>query len=151
MADFMSLALEQAEVAAGLGEVPVGAVIVSADGEILAQAGNSTEELNDPTAHAEILAIRKAAKKRGDPRLPDCDIYVTLEPCAMCAAAISFARLRRVYFGAYDPKGGAVDHGVRFFNQDTCHHKPEVIGGLEEEQAGELLRQFFAERRTAEG
>ncbi|MDP9126881.1 MAG: nucleoside deaminase [Pseudomonadota bacterium] len=147
MLDFMALALQEAEVAAGRGEIPVGAIIVTADGTVLAHAGNSTEELHDPTAHAEILVLRKAAKKRGSARLTDCDMYVTLEPCAMCAAAISFARLRRVYFGAYDPKGGAVDHGVRFFNQYTCHHRPEVIGGLEEERAGALLREFFAERR----
>lgn len=147
MTNFMAIALMEAEIAAGRGEVPVGAVLVSSEGEILARAGNSGEELSDPTAHAEILVIRKAAKKRNSPRLPDCDLYVTLEPCAMCAAAISFARLRRVYFGAYDPKGGAIDHGPRFFAQPTCHHKPEVIGGMEEDRAGTLLRQFFADKR----
>ncbi len=144
----MSLALQEADAAARRGEVPVGAVIVRADGQVLAKAANRTEELADPTAHAEMLAIRAATAADGVPRLPDCDIYVTLEPCAMCAAAISFARLRRVYFAAYDPKGGAVDHGPRFFAQPTCHHAPEVIGGMDEEQASRLLRGFFKEKRT---
>lgn len=147
MADFMEMALREAETAARRGEVPVGAVLVSADGVVLARAGNRTEELSDPAAHAEILVIREAAKLRGEPRLPDCDLYVTLEPCAMCAAAISFARLRRVIFGAYDPKGGAIDHGPRFFAQPTCHHAPEVIGGVHETRASGLLKDFFAERR----
>ncbi|MDX2028895.1 MAG: nucleoside deaminase [Alphaproteobacteria bacterium] len=151
MNDFMSLALMEAEAAAKHGEVPVGAVLVSGDGEILARSGNRTEQNNDPTAHAEILVIREAAQKCGEPRLPDCDLYVTLEPCALCAAAISFARLRRVYFGAYDPKGGAIDHGPRFFNQPTCHHAPEIMGGIEEERAGALLKAFFAERRVPQG
>ena len=144
----MELALAQAEAAAGRGEVPVGAVIVdSATGKILAAAGNRTEELTDPTAHAEVLAIREACAGRGEPRLPDCDLYVTLEPCGMCAAAISFARLRRVYFGAYDVKGGGVEHGPRFFHQATCHHAPEIYGGLEERRAAELLKEFFRRRR----
>lgn len=147
MPDFMQLALEEAEEAAARGEVPVGAVLVSDKGEILARGGNRTEERADPTAHAEMLVIREAARARGSPRLADCDLYVTLEPCAMCAAAISFARLRRVIFAAYDPKGGGVEHGPRFFAQPTCHHKPEVIGGVEEQKAGEMLRGFFGERR----
>lgn len=147
MPDFMSLALEEAQAAAARGEVPVGAVLVDAGGAILARAGNRTEELCDPTAHAEILAIRAAAAKAGSPRLPECDLYVTLEPCALCAAAISFARLRRVIFGAYDPKGGGVEHGPRFFSQPTCHHAPEVIGGIEETRASEMLKSFFAAKR----
>jgi tRNA(Arg) A34 adenosine deaminase TadA len=145
---FMALALREAEHAAARGEVPVGAVIVDpAGGEVLARAGNRVEALDDPTAHAEILAIRKAAAAAGAPRLEGCDLYVTLEPCAMCAAAISFARIRRLYFGAYDPKGGGVEHGARFFHQPTCHHAPEVYGGLEESRAAELLLKFFQERR----
>jgi len=145
---FMALALREAEHAAARGEVPVGAVIVDpASGEILARAGNRVEALNDPTAHAEMLAIRKAAAAAGAPRLEGCDMYVTLEPCAMCAAAISFARIRRLYFGAYDPKGGGVEHGARFFHQPTCHHAPEVYGGLEESPAADLLLKFFRERR----
>ena len=145
---FMALALREAEHAAARGEVPVGAVIVDpAGGEILARAGNRVEALNDPTAHAELLAIRKAAAAAGAPRLEGCDMYVTLEPCAMCAAVISFARIRRLYFGAYDPKGGGVEHGARFFHQPTCHHAPEVYGGLEESRAADLLLKFFQERR----
>ena len=145
---FMLRALQEAEAAAARGEVPVGAVIVDPDtGEVLASAGNRTEELNDPTAHAEMLAIRQAAAERGSSRLLLCDLYVTLEPCAMCAAAISFARLRRLYYGAADPKGGGVDHGPRFFSQPTCHHRPEVYGGINERAAGELLKRFFRERR----
>ncbi len=147
MTDFMALALQEADAAAQRGEVPVGAVLVNKSGFIMAQAGNRSEEMNDPTAHAEILVIREAARQRGEPRLPDCDLYVTLEPCAMCAAAISFARLRKVVFGAYDPKGGAVDHGPRFFNQPTCHHAPEVIGGVEEKRCGALLKAFFEGKR----
>lgn len=147
MTDFMQRAFEQAEAAAVRGEVPVGAAVVTDGGEILAEAGNRTEETSDPTAHAEVLALRAAAKLRNSPRLPDCDLYVTLEPCAMCAAAISFSRIRRVIFGAYDPKGGGVEHGPRFFAQPTCHHAPEVIGGIEEQRASELLKRFFAERR----
>ncbi|MEK9679047.1 MAG: nucleoside deaminase [Rhodospirillaceae bacterium] len=144
---FMDQALAQAEAAAARGEVPVGAVIVDDQGRVLAGAGNRTEELNDPTAHAEMLAIREAAAARGEPRLPDCDLYVTLEPCPMCAQAISFARLRRVYFGAYDPKGGGVDHGPRVFQSSSCHHTPEVVGGLEEEKAAKLLKSFFEAQR----
>lgn len=143
----MSLALAEAEAAGSRGEIPVGAVIVEASGRILAVAGNRTEADHDPTAHAELLAIREAARLRGEPRLPDCDLYVTLEPCAMCAAAIAFARIRRVYFGAYDPKGGAVEHGPRFFGQPTCHHRPEAYGGLEEAKAAGLLRKFFTDLR----
>jgi len=145
---FMALALREAEHAASRGEVPVGAVIVEPDsGEILARAGNRVEATNDPTAHAELLAIRKAAVAAGAPRLEGFDMYVTLEPCAMCAAAISFARIRRLYFGAYDPKGGGVEHGARFFHQPTCHHAPEVYGGLEESRAAALLVTFFKEKR----
>jgi tRNA(adenine34) deaminase len=143
----MELALEEAERARDLGEVPIGAVVVSAEGEVLARAGNRTIALRDPTAHAELLAIRAACSKLGSERLTDCDLYVTLEPCAMCAAAISFARIRRLYFGAADAKGGAVEHGPRFFSQAICHHRPEVIGGLSEARAGTLLKQFFADRR----
>jgi len=146
--DAMALALEEAGEAARRGEVPVGAVLVDGTtGAVLAQSGNRTEELADPTAHAEMLVLRVAAAARGRPRLDDCDLYVTLEPCAMCAAAISFARIRRLYFGAPDPKGGAVEHGPRFFTQPTCHHRPEVYGGIEERRSGDLLRQFFAGKR----
>lgn len=145
---YMDLAFAAAEAAAARGEVPVGAVIVDpAAGTVLAAAGNRTEELCDPSAHAELLAIREACAARGQPRLPGCDLYVTLEPCALCAAAISFARIRRVYYGAYDPKGGAVDHGPRFFTQATCHHAPEVYSGIDETRAGALLRDFFRQRR----
>lgn len=144
---FMDQALARAEAAAARGEVPVGAVIVDDQGRVLAAAGNRTEELNDPTAHAEMLAIREAAAGRSEPRLRDCDLYVTLEPCPMCAQAISFARLRRVYFGAYDPKGGGVDHGPRVFQSSSCHHAPEVVGGLEEEKAAKLLKSFFEAQR----
>ena len=143
----MDLALEQAEHARDLGEVPIGAVVVSATGEVLASAGNRTLVLRDPTAHAELLAIRAACAKLGSERLSDCDLYVTLEPCAMCAAAISFARIRRLYFGASDAKGGAVEHGPRFFAQASCHHAPEVVGGLGETKAATLLKEFFAQRR----
>jgi tRNA(adenine34) deaminase len=144
--DPMQLALEEARAAAERGEVPVGAVIVR-DGRLLARAGNRPRELSDPTAHAEILAIREACRIQGDERLTGCDLYVTLEPCTMCAAAISFARLRRVYFGAADPKGGAIESGVRFFASATCHHVPDVYGGLSETEAAELLKSFFATRR----
>jgi tRNA(adenine34) deaminase len=143
----MDLAFAEAEAAGRLGEVPIGAVVVNANGEVLARAGNRTLELRDPTAHAELLAIREACARLGSERLIDCDLYVTLEPCAMCAAAISFARLRRLYFGAPDPKGGAVEHGPRFFAQPTCHHAPEVYGGIGEARAAELLKRFFAARR----
>lgn len=145
---FMALALQEAEHAAGRGEVPVGAVVVEPEsGVIVARAGNRVEAMDDPTAHAEILAIRKAASEAGAPRLEGLDLYVTLEPCAMCAAAISFARIRRLYFGAYDPKGGGVEHGGRFYHQPTCHHAPEVYGGLEENRAAELLVTFFQGKR----
>lgn len=145
---FMELALALARAAAARGEVPVGAVVVDTTfGDVLARAGNRVEELNDPTAHAEVLAIREAAFQVGAPRLPECDLYVTLEPCPMCAAAISLARIRRVHFGAYDPKCGGVEHGPRIFHQPTCLHRPEVVGGLRETEAGELLRAFFRERR----
>lgn len=143
---FMDLALEEARAAAGRGEVPVGAVLVRG-GEVLAADGNRTLELSDPTAHAEILVMRRAAASLGSQRLPDCDLYVTLEPCPMCAAAISFARIRRLYFGASDPKGGAVENGVRFYLQATCHHAPEVYSGLAERDAADLLRGFFKDRR----
>jgi tRNA(Arg) A34 adenosine deaminase TadA len=143
----MPLALSEASAAAARGEVPVGAVIVSPAGKVLAAAGNRTRELSDPTAHAEILAIRAACAAMGDERLVDCDLYVTLEPCPMCAAAISFARIRRLYYGAGDPKGGSVEHGPRIFNQPTCHHVPEVYPGLAEAEAGGLLKSFFAARR----
>lgn len=143
----MDLAISEAETARDRGEVPIGAVIVSACGEILASAGNRTLELRDPTAHAELLAIRDACAKIGSERLIDCDLYVTLEPCAMCAAAISFARIRRLYFGAPDPKGGAVEHGPRFFAQSTCHHPPEIYGGIGEAASAALLKTFFAARR----
>ena len=144
----MARAFVEAEAAGQRGEVPVGAVVVdSRTGQVLAAAGNRTEQDADPTAHAEILAIRAAAGAVGEPRLPDCDLYVTLEPCAMCAAAIAFARIRRVYYGAYDPKGGGVDHGPRLFEQPTCHHRPEVYGGLQETRATALLRAFFQARR----
>jgi tRNA(adenine34) deaminase len=144
----MDLALAEAAAAAARGEVPVGAVLVDGrSGEVLARAGNRVEELADPTAHAEMIAIRAAAAALGAKRLEGTDLYVTLEPCAMCAAAIAFARLRRLYFGAGDPKGGAVDHGPRFFAQATCHHRPEVYGGIGERQAADLLRAFFQARR----
>ena len=143
----MLQALAQAQAAAARGEVPVGAVIVSATGEMLASFGNRTLEDKDPTAHAELLAIRAAAKALGSERLVGCDIYVTLEPCAMCAAAISFARIRRVYFAASDEKMGAIDHGPRFFTQPTCHHKPEVYSGIGETEAKSLLTEFFKPRR----
>lgn len=143
----MQLALEQARLAAGRGEVPVGAVLVDAAGQVLAADGNRTEERNDPTAHAEMLVIRAAAAAQTSPRLVDCDLYVTLEPCPMCAAAISFARLRRLYWGAPDPKGGGVEHGARVLHQPTCHHRPELYPGLGEGEAAQLLRDFFAGRR----
>ena len=146
--DYMALALAEAERAAARGEVPVGAVLVDgASGAVLAAAGNGTEALADPTAHAEMLVLRAGAAARTVPRLEDCDLYVTLEPCAMCAAAISLARLRRLDVGAYDPKGGAVEHGPRWFQQPTCLHRPEVYGGIDEHRAGDLLRRFFQARR----
>jgi tRNA(adenine34) deaminase len=143
---FMDLALELARAAAEAGEVPVGCVVVQG-GEVVARAANRTITDRDPTAHAEMLAIRDAARALGSERLADCDLYVTLEPCAMCAGALSFARIRRLYYGAADPKGGAVDNGVRFFAQPTCHHRPEVYGGFGESEAGALLKEFFRERR----
>jgi len=143
----MERALQQARLAAERGEVPIGAVIVGPDGAVLAEAGNRTEADRDPTAHAELLAIRQAAKMLGAPRLVDCDLHVTLEPCPMCAQAISFARLRRLYYGAADPKGGGVEHGPRIFSQPTCHHAPEVYGGIAESEAAGLLRDFFKARR----
>lgn len=142
----MDMAFAEARAAASRGEVPVGAVVVRG-GVVMAAAGNRTEELNDPTAHAELLALRMAGAALGSPRLEGCDLYVTLEPCPMCAAAISFARIRRVYFGAYDPKGGGVEHGPRVYSHPTCHHRPEVYGGLGETEAAELLRAFFRARR----
>jgi tRNA(Arg) A34 adenosine deaminase TadA len=144
----MELAFAEAEAAVAAGEVPVGAVLVDgASGSVIATARNRTEELYDPTGHAEILAIRAACAHAKSPRLPGVDLYVTLEPCAMCAAAISAARIRRIYFGAYDPKGGGVEHGPRFFSQPTCHHRPEIYGGIQEGRAQALLQRFFAERR----
>jgi tRNA(adenine34) deaminase len=143
----MTRALAEAEEAQRRGEVPVGCTIVDSAGAIVAAAGNRTVELADPTAHAEMLAIRAAARKIGSERLLGCDIYVTLEPCAMCAAAMSFARLRRLYFGAADPKMGAVENGPRFFGQPTCHHRLDVYGGIGGEAAAKLLREFFAARR----
>ena len=143
----MERALREARLAAERGEVPIGAVIVSPDGAVLAMAGNRTEQDRDPTAHAVMLAIRAAAAALGAPRLVDCDLYVTLEPCPMCAQAISFARIRRLYWGAADAKGGGIEHGPRIFDQPTCHHKPELYPGLGEGEAGELLRAFFRERR----
>jgi tRNA(adenine34) deaminase len=144
--DPMSAAFEEARAAGARGEVPVGAAIAHA-GAIIARAGNRTIADSDPTAHAEILAIRAAAARLGSQRLVDCDLYVTLEPCAMCAGAISFARLRRLYYAASDPKGGAVEHGPRFFAQATCHHAPECYSGIRESEAALLLREFFAARR----
>ena len=143
----MTLALAEAEAAAAAGEVPVGAVVIAADGRVLARAHNRVEALADPTAHAEILAIRAAAAAVGVARLTEADLYVTLEPCAMCAGAIAHARLRRLVFGAYDPKGGGVEHGARVFARPTCHHRPEVVGGVEESRCGALLRDFFRDRR----
>ncbi len=145
---FMDLALAEAEAAGDRGEVPVGAVLVDGEtGEVLARAGNRTEALDDPTAHAEMLVIRAAARQRGAPRLAGCDLYVTLEPCPMCAQAISFARVRRLYYGAEDAKGGGVHHGARIFDQATCHHRPEVYDGIGAGRASELLQAFFRERR----
>lgn len=144
----MALAFAEAEAAGARGEVPIGAVIVDpATGEVLAAAGNETEACNDPTAHAEMLVIRAAAAKVEAPRLAGCDLYVTLEPCPMCATAASFARIRRVIFAAYDPKGGGVEHGARIFEQATCHHRPEVVGGVAASRAEALLKGFFAARR----
>ena len=143
----MALALEEARAAAARGEVPVGAVVTDAAGAVLAREGNRVEELADPTAHAEILAIRAAAAARGAPRLADCALTVTLEPCAMCAQAIALARLRLLVFGAYDPKGGGVEHGARVFRAPGCNHVPEIVGGVEERAAAALLTDFFRARR----
>ena len=143
----MQLAIEEARTAQTAGEVPVGCVIVR-ESVVIARAGNRTLRDGDPTAHAELLAIRQTAATIGSERLIDCDLYVTLEPCAMCAAAISFARIRRLYYGADDPKGGAVESGVRFFASPTCHHRPEVYGGIHEQESAALLRGFFAARRA---
>jgi tRNA(adenine34) deaminase len=144
----MQRALAEAEAAAARGEVPVGAVLLDAAGRVLAASGNRTEELKDPTAHAELLVLRAGARKLGAPRLVDCDLYVTLEPCPMCAQAISFARIRRLYYGAADPKGGGVEHGPRIFMSSSCHHVPEIYGGIGERQATNVLRRFFRERRN---
>jgi tRNA(adenine34) deaminase len=146
MTSFMATALGEARAAGARGEVPVGCVIVR-DGAVVARAGNRTLTDRDPTAHAEIIAIRAAAASLGSERLDACDLYVTLEPCAMCAGAVAFARVRRLYYGAADPKGGAVDNGVKFFASPSCHHRPEVYGGLAEAEAGALLKEFFRERR----
>ena len=143
---FMDAALAEARLAAAAGEVPIGCVIVC-DGDVIAQSGNRTLADRDPTAHAELVAIRQAAEALGSERLTDCDLYVTLEPCTMCAAAISFARIRRLYYGAADPKGGAVESGVRYFSAATCLHRPEVYGGIGETEAAALLREFFLARR----
>src|SRR5215471_9887133 len=147
---YMELALAEAARAAALGETPVGAIVAAPDGAIAGRGHNLVITSSDPTAHAEILAIRQACVAAKAERLSGYDLYVTLEPCAMCAAAISFARIRRLYFGAPDEKGGAVENGVRFFTNPSCHHRPEVYGGIEERRAGELLRRFFAEKRGAD-
>ena len=147
MPSFMQLALDEARTAATRGEVPIGCVIVR-DGTVIARAGNRTIADRDPTAHAELFAIRAAAAALQSERLADCDLYVTLEPCAMCAAAMSFARIRRLYFGAADPKGGAVENGVRFFSSPACHHRPEVYGGINESECAALLKKFFQARRS---
>jgi tRNA(adenine34) deaminase len=143
----MALALAEAEAAAARGEVPVGAVLVDGAGNVLAAAGNRVEAESDPTAHAEVLVLRAGAARLGGARLAECDLWVTLEPCAMCAAAVALARLRRLYFAAWDPKGGAVEHGPRLFGQPTTHYRPEVYGGIEERRAAALLRDFFRNRR----
>ena len=143
---YMDIALAEARLAAERGETPVGAVIV-ANGKVLAQNGNRTRELSDPTAHAEILVIREACAALGSERLPDADLYVTLEPCPMCAMAISSARIARVYYGAADPKSGGVEQGPRIFSHKQCHHKPEVYGGINEVESGDILRAFFEARR----
>ncbi|HET9715480.1 MAG TPA: nucleoside deaminase [Pseudolabrys sp.] len=146
MPSFMQIAVEEARAAGKRGEVPVGCVVVR-DGHVIAQAGNRTITDHDPTAHAELIAIRAAAASLRNERLTDCDLYVTLEPCAMCAAAISFARIRRLYFGASDSKGGAVENGVRFFTASTCHHRPDVYGGINEIECASVLKDFFQARR----
>jgi len=146
---YMDEALAEALAAEALGEVPIGAVVVAPGGAIVARAANRTRQLADPTAHAEMLAIREACRKAGAERIPGHDLYVTLEPCAMCAAAISFARLRRLYYGAADPKGGGVEHGARVFSHATCHHVPEIYSGLGEVEAAALLQKFFATKRLS--
>jgi tRNA(Arg) A34 adenosine deaminase TadA len=143
----MEIALEEARAAAARGEVPVGAVVTGPDGAVLARAGNRTEAEHDASAHAELLALRAAGRALGSPRLVGCDLFVTLEPCPMCAAAIGLFRVRRLVFGAYDPKGGGVEHGARVFDAPSRHHRPEVIGGVRETESGDLLRAFFRERR----
>ena len=148
LSPFMALALAEAEAAGKRGEVPVGAILVAAEtNKVLAAAGNRVEELGDPTAHAEMVVIRAAAARLGAPRLIDCDLIVTLEPCPMCAAAISLTRIRRLTFGAYDPKGGGVDHGPRIFAQSTCNHRPEVVGGIAEATCRDVLQTFFRDHR----
>ncbi len=144
----MEMALEEAREAANRGEVPVGAVLTSPDGCVLARDGNRTLELRDPTAHAEMLVIRSASDALRSERLIGCHLYATLEPCTMCAAAISFARVERLYFGAFDEKAGAIENGIRFFASPTCHHAPDVYGGIAETEASAMLREFFAARRT---
>ena len=145
---FMEIALQEAVSAAERGEVPVGCVVVDSEtGDIVGRSGNRVEEWKDPTAHAEMIALRQATKTLGDARLPTCDVYVTLEPCPMCATAMSFTRIRWLYFGAADPKGGGVEHGARIFDQPTCHHRPDVYGGIGESDAAALLKSFFADRR----
>jgi tRNA(Arg) A34 adenosine deaminase TadA len=143
----MDMALAEARAAAGRGEVPVGAVVLDASGAVLARAGNEVQARHDPTAHAEMLALRAAAGALGQTRLPDCELVVTLEPCPMCAQAASLFRIRRLTFGAYDPKGGGVEHGARVFDAASCFHRPEVVGGVREAESGALLREFFSERR----
>ena len=143
----MDIALAEARAAATRGEVPIGAVVVASDGTVLARAGNEVEARHDAAAHAELLALRAAAAQRGEPRLVDCDLFVTLEPCPMCAQAISFFRIRRLVFGAYDAKGGGVEHGARVFDATSCFHRPAVIGGVREAEAAALLRDFFSKRR----
>jgi len=146
----MALALREAQAAAERGEVPVGAVVLAPDGSVLAQAGNETEARHDASAHAELLALRAAAARLGSARLTGCDLVVTLEPCPMCAQAISLFRIRRLVFGAYDPKGGGVDHGARVFDAPSCHHRPEVVGGVRESDSARLLRDFFAALRPGQ-
>ena len=147
----MDIALREAQAAAQRGEVPVGAVVLDANGMVLARAGNAVEATHDASAHAEILALRAAAAARGSARLPDCDLVVTLEPCPMCAQAIGFFRIRRLIFGAYDPKGGGVEHGARIFDAASCHHRPEVVGGVRETESAALLKAFFAGKRRSFG
>lgn len=145
---YMMMALEDARKAAAAGEIPVGAVLVNGlTGAVVARAANLTETDHDATAHAEMLVLKQGGRAFGTPRLVDCDLYVTLEPCTMCAAAIAFARIRRLYYGAYDPKGGGVEHGARFFSQPTCHHRPEVYGGIHEQECGAILKEFFKDKR----